>query len=203
MPLSLPAELELNHRSALLEPCAAAAFSPAAAAAARATRAVPEQTMTGRASRNSAPGARLAADAAAAAASATALSPSAHAARVTPLSADGPSLRGLRRAFGQSQDRGSSRPRPETPPSDWRATLAHVTGSRWAGPPPSREGARLSSCFPEPHRHLKKQYRGRAERRSRDGSCSAERRSHLVLSPGSQAPNSKKPWRALPPSPVW
>lgn len=37
----------------------------------------------------------------------------------------------------------------------------------------------------------------------RDGSCRAERRSHLVLSPGSQAPNSKKPWRALPPSPVW
>lgn len=36
MPLSLPAELELNHRSARLEPCAAAAS--AAAARARATR---------------------------------------------------------------------------------------------------------------------------------------------------------------------
>lgn len=36
MPLSLPAELELNHRSALLEPCAVAASAAAAATAARA-----------------------------------------------------------------------------------------------------------------------------------------------------------------------
>lgn len=35
MPLSLPVELELNHRSALLEPCAASAAAAAAAAAAR------------------------------------------------------------------------------------------------------------------------------------------------------------------------
>lgn len=39
MPLSLPAELELNHRSALLEPCAASA---AAAATARARNAAPD-----------------------------------------------------------------------------------------------------------------------------------------------------------------
>lgn len=71
------------------------------------------------------------------------------------------------------------------------------------GPPLSRETAPLSSCFPDPLRHLKEQYRGRAERRSRDGSCGADRRSHFVSSPGSQAPSSKKPWRALPPSPVW
>lgn len=58
MPLSLPAELELNHRSALLEPCAVAACCAAAARrpplppAPR--HAAPEQTMTGRASRDSA-----------------------------------------------------------------------------------------------------------------------------------------------------
>ncbi|XP_053445377.1 taurine up-regulated 1 [Nycticebus coucang] len=38
----------------------------------------------------------------------------------------------------------------------------------WRVPPLSRECARLSSCFPDPLRHLKKQYRGRAERRSPD-----------------------------------
>lgn len=38
MPLSLPAELEFNHRSALLEPCAVAAAAAAAAAARAATR---------------------------------------------------------------------------------------------------------------------------------------------------------------------
>lgn len=59
MPLSLPVELELNHRSALLEPCAASAAAAAAAAAARPRRdttrhAAPQQTMTGWASRDSA-----------------------------------------------------------------------------------------------------------------------------------------------------
>lgn len=49
MPLSLPAELELNHRGALLEPCAATA-----SAAARARHAAPEQMTTGLASRDSA-----------------------------------------------------------------------------------------------------------------------------------------------------
>lgn len=49
MPLSLPAELELNHRGALLEPCAAAS-----SAAARARHAAPEQMTTGLASRDSA-----------------------------------------------------------------------------------------------------------------------------------------------------
>ncbi|XP_052591975.1 taurine up-regulated 1 [Peromyscus californicus insignis] len=62
-----------------------------------------------------------------------------HAARATSLSPDGLCLQGLRRAFDQSRSRQSSRPRPETPPPDWRAAPAH------------------------------KQYRGRAERRSRDG----------------------------------
>ncbi|XP_058994968.1 taurine up-regulated 1 [Mustela lutreola] len=51
---------------------------------------------------------------------------------------DAPSPRGIRGAFGQSRSRSSSRPRPDATPPDWRAAGLH------------------------------KQYRGRAERRSRD-----------------------------------
>lgn len=43
MPLSLPVELELNHRSALLEPCAASAAAAAAAAAALLSPPPPEE----------------------------------------------------------------------------------------------------------------------------------------------------------------
>lgn len=78
-----------------------------------------------------------AAAASATATSGTALSPSAHAARAASLTPDGPGLPGLSATPSANQNAASlPAPAPRPPPSDWRATRAHVTGSGPRRPAP-------------------------------------------------------------------